>query len=114
MDTPALLGRDRLVFPKVLKALQLHEPVDSSTNRPSFTIFYPHDFIPEDSPEQVEAMESFIEDMCRMGGCRQQKISIREDWQKTAPVEEKNLQQYLYNVRFCWSSTRLLILKRIG
>lgn len=51
MDTPALLGRDLLIFPKVLKALQFDEPIESSSKKPSFKIFYPRDFIPEDSPE---------------------------------------------------------------
>lgn len=98
MDTPALLGRDVSVFPRVLKVLQSQQPNEPASKDSSDTVFYPQAFILEDCPEQVEAMESFIDDMCNFGGFRQEKFSIRDDWQKTAPVEEKNLQQYLYNV----------------
>ena len=99
MDTPALLGRDLLVFPKVLKVLQLAEPINSYSKKPPFEILYPRDFIPEDSPEQVNAMKEFLEHMSKFGGCAHRQISIQEDWQKTAPVEEKDLQEYLRNVR---------------
>lgn len=98
VDTPALLGRDLLTFPRVLKALQSEQLIESSSKKPSFEMLYPRDFIPEDSPEQANAMESFINHMCKFGGCSQRKISIWEDWQKTAPVEEKDLREYLHNV----------------
>lgn len=98
MDTPALLGRDLSIIPRVLKALQFLEPSEAASKESSNTIFYPQDFIPKDCPEQVEAMKTFIDDMCRFGGRRQESISIREDWEKTAPVDEKDLQQYFYNV----------------
>ena len=98
-DTPALIGRDLLTFPRVLKALQLKEPVEGSSNQSSFEILYPRDFMPRNSPEQVDAMEHFLDDMCKFGGGMYHRtISIREDWQKTAPVEEKDPQEYLYNV----------------
>ena len=100
MDTPALLGRDLLKFPKVLKVLQLAEPIISHSKKPSFEIVYPRDFMPEDSPEQVHATEGFIEDMSKAGGCTHRQVSIQEDWQKTAPAEEKDLQKYLYYVSF--------------
>ena len=54
--------------------------------------------MPKGSPEQVKAMEDFIEDLSTYGGCTHRQISIQQDWQKTAPVEEKDLQEYLYNV----------------
>lgn len=98
VDAPALLGRDLSIFPSVLKALHVDEPIESSSKKPSFKIFYPKDFIPEDSPEQVDAMENFIYDMSKTGDCSHRKISIQEDWRKTAPVEEKDLQEYLHNV----------------
>ena len=56
--------------------------------------------MPEGNPEQVNAMEEFIDDMSRFGGCTHRQVSIQEDWQKTAPVEEKDLQVYLHNVSF--------------
>lgn len=43
-------------------------------------------------------MTNFIYDMSKSGECQHQKISIQEDWEKTAPVEEKDLQKYLHNV----------------
>lgn len=98
MDTPALLGRDLSIFPSVLKALQSDEPIEPSSKKPPFKILYPSDFIPEDSPEQVDAMEEFIHDMSKPGDCTHQRISIQEDWRETAPVEEKDLQEYLHNV----------------
>lgn len=100
MDTPALLGRDLSTFPKVLKVLQLAELATSDSKKPPFEILYPRDFMPKDSPEQVNAMKEFIEDMSKSGGCTHRQISIQEDWKKTAPVEEKDLQEYLRNVSF--------------
>ena len=87
-------------FPKVMKVLQLAESMISYSKKPSFEILYPRDFMPKDSPEQVNAMKGFIEDMCDSGGCTHRQISIQEDWQKTAPVEEKDLQESLRNVSF--------------
>ena len=98
MDTPALLGRDLSLFPRVLEVLQLTKPVATSKEGP-FKILYPQDFLPEDSPDQVGAMEAFIRDISKHGDCTLERISIREDWQKTAPVEEKDLREYLFNVR---------------
>lgn len=98
VDTPALLGRDLLTFPRVLKALQIDEQLKSSLKNPSFRIFYPRDFIPEDIPEQADAMENFLYDMSKSGEFLHQRVSIQEDWKKTAPVEEKDLQEYLHNV----------------
>lgn len=100
MDTPAWFGRDLQTFPDVLGALRLAESEPGSSMEPPLEILYPSDFMPEDSPEQVQAMEDFIKDMVKSMGCTYRKISIREDWQKTAPVEEKDLRQYLYNVSF--------------
>ena len=100
MDTPALLGRNLTTFPKILKILQPANPTISYSKKPPFEILHPRDFMPEDTPVQVKAMEYFIEDMCKSGGCTHRQISIQEDWQKTAPVEEKDLQEYLRNVSF--------------
>lgn len=98
MDTPALLGRDLSIFPKVLKALEFHQPIEPASKKLPYTIFYPSDFIPTDSPEQATAMENFIYDMSQgEEGCHQ-KISIQGDWKQTAPVEEKNLHEYLHHV----------------
>ncbi len=100
VDTPAWLGRDLQLFPNVLNVLRPtgSEPRLSKTS--SFDILYPVDFMPEGNPEQVEAMEVFINDMVESSGCSYRKISIREDWHKTAPVEEKDLREYLYQVGF--------------
>lgn len=86
MDTPALLARDLLTFPKVLKVLQLAEPVLPYPKKPSHEILYPRDFMPEDSPEQVSAMQDFVEDMSQYGGYNHRQISIQNDCQETSPV----------------------------
>jgi hypothetical protein len=69
----------------------------SSRGQP-LEILYPSDFVPGESPEQVQAMDDLIEDMALSTGCTSRKVSIKEDWERTAPVEEKDLQQYLYYV----------------
>ena len=66
MDTPAFLGRDLLTFLKVLKALQVAESMDIYSKESSFEILYPTDFMPEDSPLQVHAMENFMTDTTEM------------------------------------------------
>ena len=53
--------------------------------------------MPEDSPVQLQAMEDFLNDLAKSMGCKYRKISIEGDWRKTAPVEEKDLQQFLFN-----------------
>ena len=100
MDVPALLGRDIPILLKVLKVLQLAKPISSKSKKPSFEMLDPKDFMLGDSPKQVKAMEDFNEDMSTCGGCAQRYIFLPEDWQQTAPVEEKDLQEFLYNVSF--------------
>lgn len=95
MDIPALPAN---IFPKVLEVLQPAKPMTNS-KKGSFKTLYPQDFIPEDGPDQVGAMETFIQDISKFGDCILQRISIGEDWQKTAPVEERDLREYLFNVR---------------
>lgn len=82
----------------MLEVLQPTAPIENS-KKGSFKILYPQDFIPVDSPDQVDAMEAFIRDISKYGECNLQRISIHEDWQKMAPVEEKDLREYLFNVR---------------
>ena len=98
VDTPALLGKDLSIFEKVLSTLHPSKGTNSSLMKRPYKILYPQDFLPQDASNQVDAMESFINDICDTEGCCSQKISIWEDWRKTAPVEEKDLHQYLYNV----------------
>lgn len=43
-------------------------------------------------------MENFLDSISKATRRIYQSISIHEDWRKTAPVEEKDLHQYLYNV----------------
>ena len=97
-DTPAWFGRDLSLFPDVLRSLQPDAPA-SSNGKPKH-IFYPRDFAPQDThPEQIEAVEEFIKDIANASGWTYSSISIHDDWKATAPVEDKDLQQYLYNVR---------------
>jgi hypothetical protein len=101
MDTPAWFGRDLQVFPDVFRTLHDVDEIDMqlSTEDP-LEILYPTDFLPVDNSEQLRAMEDFLEDTTKATGRSYRYISIQEDWQKTAPVEEKDLHQYLYNVSF--------------
>ncbi|KAL8782227.1 MAG: hypothetical protein Q9213_005593 [Squamulea squamosa] len=100
VDVPAILGRDVTIFPRVLKVLHLANRTTSSPKNQSFEVLYPQDFIPEDSPEQINAMKAFIEDISKSDECTLREISIHEDWQRTAPVEGKDLRQYLYYLTF--------------
>jgi len=97
-DTPTWFGRDLSLFPDVLRSLQPDAPA-SSNGKPKH-IFYPRDFALQDThPEQIEAVGEFIKDIANASGCTYSSISIHDDWKATAPVEEKDLQQYLCNVR---------------
>ena len=98
LDTPAWFGRDLGMFPDVLSVLRQAESEPQTPKEPPFEILYPTDFIPEQNPEQVKAMEDFINDMAQSTKSSYRRISIRDDWQETVPVEEKDLRKYLYNV----------------
>lgn len=98
VDTPAWLGRDLEMFPDVLSVLRQAESEPQTPKEPPHEILYPIDFIPEENTEQVKAMEDFIKDMTQSTDCVYRKISIRDDWRETAPVEEKDLHEYLYSV----------------
>lgn len=101
MDTPGLLGRYLEIFPDVLRVLS-----PSSAERESqahlhgdvLEFLYPTDFVPRDNPEQIQAMESFLDGISKATGCTYRCISIHDDWRQTALVEENDLHQYLYNV----------------
>ena len=86
------------MFPNVLSVLRQAELESQRPKEPPFEILYLTDFIPKENPEQVKAMEDFIKDMAKSTECNYRHISIRDDWQGTAPVEEKDLREYLYNV----------------
>jgi hypothetical protein len=100
MDTPGLLARDLEIFPNALQVLR-----DSGGSEPDYApadsleILYPIDFLPADDPTQLKAMDEFLKDLSSSTCSVLRQISIHEDWQKSAPVEEKDLHQYLYNVR---------------
>ena len=98
VDTLAWVGRDLTIFPDVLSVLRPTEREARSLKRKRVEILYPIDFIPQHYPEQVKAMKGFIEDLEKSTGCTYRQISMKEDWQKTSPVKEKNLHEYLYNV----------------
>ncbi|KAH8705064.1 amidase signature domain-containing protein [Talaromyces proteolyticus] len=99
VDTPGWIGRDE-VFPDVFRAL--HPSVEQDGRTPisedTLEILYPTDFMCEDDAEQHQAMKSFLSDVSKATRCSYRSISIREDWQKTTPIEEKDLHRYLYNL----------------
>jgi hypothetical protein len=99
MDTPGWLGRNLEDFPLVLNALSLDikEPRPNSTALP-VEILYPSDFTPDNSPDQTQAMKDFLSDITAATGSTWRKVSIKDDWRRTAPVDEKDLNQYLYYV----------------
>ena len=86
------------MFPDVFSVLRQAEWEPEKPHEPPFEILYPTDFIPEENDQQVKAMEDFIKDMSQSTNCTYRKISIRDEWQETAPVEEKDLRKYLYCV----------------
>jgi hypothetical protein len=98
MDTPGWLGRDLEIFPHLLKTLRLDQPKPQQPKESPYEILYPSDFMPEDNANQVQMMEHFIADISKAMGCTHRKISLQNDWRVSAQVEEKNLQQYLYNI----------------
>ena len=87
------------MFPAVLSVLRRTELEPQISEEPPIEILYPTDFMPENNPEQVKAMEDFIDDMTKSTEWTYRKVSIRDDWLETSPVEEKDLQKYLYSVR---------------
>ena len=86
------------MFPHILSVLSQAELGPETGKEPPFEILYPTDFMPTDNPEQLKAMEHFIKDLAQSTGCTYRQISIRDEWRETAPVEEKDLRNYLYNV----------------
>ncbi|QKX59452.1 uncharacterized protein TRUGW13939_06586 [Talaromyces rugulosus] len=61
-------------------------------------ILYPTDFIPENDPDQIKATEKFLNDICKATGSWCRRISIQQDWRDSSPVEEKDLNKYLYSL----------------
>ncbi|PCH02332.1 Amidase [Penicillium occitanis (nom. inval.)] len=101
MDTPGLLGRDREIFPDVFRDLNPSSAEQESRGHlhgDPLEILCQTDFVPQDNPEQIGAMENFLDSISKATGRIYRSISIHEDWRKTAPVEEEDLHQYLYNL----------------
>ncbi|EED11847.1 glutamyl-tRNA(gln) amidotransferase subunit A, putative [Talaromyces stipitatus ATCC 10500] len=100
LDTPGWHGRGLDIFPDVFRALHPSGEQDNkaSIDEGELVILYPTDFMPEDNVEQLRAMENFLDDVCKATGCSYRIISIESDWRETAPVDEKDLHQYLYNL----------------
>ncbi|KAK2737897.1 hypothetical protein FQN57_007348 [Myotisia sp. PD_48] len=97
MDTPGWLARDLRIFPGIFEALNSGEATNSVTGD-ILEILYITDFLPVDNPTQLKAMDDFLDDISRASGSPHRKVSILEDWQKSTPVEEKNLHRYLHNL----------------
>ncbi|CAG8951778.1 hypothetical protein HYFRA_00005582 [Hymenoscyphus fraxineus] len=97
MDTPAWFGRDLQLFPRIFDALRESTSEARFSKEPVTEILYPTDFMPINNPEQVQAMNRFLDGTSKAMGCTYRKISINEDWKTTAPIEEKDLRTYLYH-----------------
>jgi hypothetical protein len=99
MDTPGWFGRNLEDFPHVLSALSLDMKEPRSFPRAlPIEILYPSDFTPENSPEPKKVMKDFLSDITAAIGSTWRKMSIKDDWRRTALADEKDLNQYLYYV----------------
>ncbi|PYI09918.1 hypothetical protein BO78DRAFT_467417 [Aspergillus sclerotiicarbonarius CBS 121057] len=101
MDTSAWMGRDLQMFPAVCRLLhsntRMAEIYRSLPIEGPVEILYPTDFFPDNS-EQLQVTQDFLAPVTRATGSSFRQIPIHEDWRETAPVEEKDLHQYLYNL----------------
>ncbi|KAH8812887.1 amidase signature domain-containing protein [Xylogone sp. PMI_703] len=97
MDTPGWLGRNLEIFPHLVKALRRSEPKPQQSKESLCEVLYVDDFIPKDHQNQVDMMKHFITDISKVIGCTYRKISLQDEWRVSAPIEEKDLQKYLYN-----------------
>ncbi|PWY85828.1 amidase signature enzyme [Aspergillus sclerotioniger CBS 115572] len=100
MDTVAWVGRDLKMFPDVFRVLANSWATAKGGNfssEDSIEILYPSDFLPGNS-EQSRVTEDFLAQITSATGGSFRPISIHDDWRNTAPVEEKDLRQYLYNL----------------
>lgn len=105
IGTATWFGRDLAIFSDVLDILREEKSSPVPSIPPRVEILYPIDFIPEENAEQVKAMNNFIRDITKSTGCTSRHISIGEDWLFSGPVQEKDLNQYLFNVIFPPNST---------
>ncbi|KAI1258681.1 amidase signature domain-containing protein [Xylariaceae sp. FL1019] len=98
-DTPGWIGRDLNIFPDLIRVLSDASSEESPEKSAApLTILYPEDFLPLDSPDQVDAMKDFIHDAEKNKGYMHRMISIHDDWHSSSPVPNKDLRDYLYNM----------------
>ena len=99
-ETVGLMGRDLTKFHD-FTAVWLGENATTKTIR-SPKIIVPTDFFNNVSTITTAVINSFITDLERSLNTVADRVSIADVWSKSAPVNEKNITTYLYNVR-SWS-----------
>lgn len=91
-------GKSRRLPSCTQRVIARHERAQSFPTALPHEILYPSDFTPDESPEQIQAMEDFLSDITAATASTWRKVSIKDDWWRTAPVDETDLNQYLYYV----------------
>jgi hypothetical protein len=98
MDTPGWLGRDLGLFPTVLKTVRESSAVVASFRTETVEILCPIDFSLGIDATQNSAFDAFLDDVFKQTGIQHRKISIKDDWRTSPPVDEKDLDIYLKEV----------------
>lgn len=99
MDVPAWFARDLTIFPQVLDALKLYDHQSSGGEQRQIEILYIEDFIPEGNIGQQDAVTDFLRSIESAVKAPIRRINIHNAWRNSAPVDEKDLRQFLYEVR---------------
>lgn len=96
-DTWAALARNPKTIEKLLDAIS--PSVSCSTTQPN-RILYPTDWYPLANKEQQQMTEDFLAVLESALGVQHTKISLKEEWQRTAPEElrSKTLPEYMAKV----------------
>ncbi|KAF2676242.1 amidase signature enzyme [Lentithecium fluviatile CBS 122367] len=94
-DTPGLLGRDLGRFHGFMSHWYGEAMVKISISSPKIVI--PTDFLPESNSAQLRLFDGFVQDLEHSLDTVAQRRSIAEEWSKSAPVDERDLNVYLQN-----------------
>ncbi|KAJ9664016.1 hypothetical protein H2198_000519 [Neophaeococcomyces mojaviensis] len=96
VDVPAWFARDLTIFPQVLDALKLYDHQSSGGEQRQIEILYIEDFIPEGNIGQQDAVTDFLRSIESAVKAPIRRINIHNAWRNSAPVDEKDLRQFLY------------------
>ena len=96
-DTPAVLGRDLVKFPRLIEAWY-HQPKLPTSHKPP-VVFMPPDFLSSINAVQLGLLNQFVEDFANESDAEINKASIAASWADDAPTHDIDLNHYLMNVR---------------